>query len=89
MTEDDLINYAEIFKALGHPTRLEIVKGLVDRDETNVSKMINRIDISQSNLSQHLAILRRTRLVKCTKKGQQVCYKVEDDKIKKIINAIS
>lgn len=89
MTEDELNNYAEIFKALGHPTRLEIVKGLVDKDETNVSGMINNFQISQSNLSQHLAILRRTRLVKCTKKGQRVCYKVEDDKIKKIISAIS
>ncbi|HNZ26832.1 MAG TPA: metalloregulator ArsR/SmtB family transcription factor [Spirochaetota bacterium] len=89
MTEDELVNYAEIFKALGHPTRLEIVKELVEKGETDVSKMIDRFNISQSNLSQHLAILRRTRLVKSAKKGQRVCYKVEDDKIRKIINAIS
>ena len=90
MTEEEkIIHHAEIFKALGHPTRLAIVKGLVEKDECNVTKMVNNIDISQSTISQHLAILRRIHIVKCTKRGQEVCYKVEDEKIKKIIASIS
>ena len=88
MNKEKIEQYAEIFKALGHPTRLSIVLGLIDNVECNVNKIVNNLGISQSTISQHLAILRRTSIVKCTKKGQEVCYKVEDDVIKKIIDII-
>jgi len=82
MREEDVVDYAEIFKALGHPTRLSIVIGLVDKNECNVNKMVTNLGLSQSNISQHLALLRRTGIVKCEKKGQEVCYRVENNNIK-------
>ncbi len=88
MTDEEIVNYAEIFKALGHATRLSIVIGLVNNSECNVNKMVTNLNLSQSNISQHLALLRRTGIVKCEKRGQEVCYKVENEKIREIIKCL-
>ncbi len=79
--------YAEIFKAMGHPTRLSIILGLT-RKQCNVNYIVEKLEISQSTVSQHLAILRRTRIVECTKKGLEVCYKVSDPVVLDIIERI-
>lgn len=86
--QDKLKVYADIFKALGHPTRLAIVKGLLESNGCNVNKMVEKLGIFQSTVSQHLAILRRLNIVQYEKKGLEVCYKVIDEKIKKIISII-
>jgi DNA-binding transcriptional ArsR family regulator len=86
--KENILKYSEIFKALGHPTRLSIVKGLINNNECNVNKMVDNLQISQSTVSQHLALLRRTGVVKCEKKGLEVCYRVEDPVIIKIINCL-
>jgi DNA-binding transcriptional ArsR family regulator len=88
MADDRIIKYADVFKALGHPTRLSIVAGLVSKNECNVNKMVTNLNISQSTISQHLALLRRTGIVKCEKRGLEVCYRVEDEIIRKIIETI-
>ncbi|OHD13750.1 MAG: hypothetical protein A2086_13465 [Spirochaetes bacterium GWD1_27_9] len=89
MEENDVNDFSEIFKALGHPTRLSIVIGLINSNECNVNKMVTNLGISQSTISQHLALLRRAGIVKCEKKGLEVCYRVEDPLIKKIISSIT
>ncbi|HOJ63379.1 MAG TPA: metalloregulator ArsR/SmtB family transcription factor [Spirochaetota bacterium] len=88
MTDKDITLYAEIFKALGHPTRLAIVRGLIENKVCNVNKIVEKLGVSQSTVSQHLGLLRRTKIVQCEKKGLEVCYKVENEKIKKIIEII-
>jgi len=88
MIDDKTIRYADIFKALGHPTRLAIVLGLIRNNECNVNKMVSNLNISQSTISQHLALLRRTGVVKCQKKGLEVCYRIEDKIIEKIVEII-
>ena len=79
--------YAEILKAMGHPTRLSILIGLNEK-QCNVNHMVEKLGISQSTVSQHLAILRRSRIVGCTKKGLEVCYRVEDPIVRELINII-
>jgi DNA-binding transcriptional ArsR family regulator len=88
MANDELLKYSDMFKALGHPTRLSIVAGLISCNECNVNTMVAKLGISQSTISQHLALLRRTGIVKFEKKGLEVCYRIEDSKIKKIIEII-
>lgn len=79
--------YAEIFKAMGHPTRLSILLGLTKK-QCNVNYIVEKLNISQSTVSQHLAILRRTRIVECSKKGLEVCYKISDPVVLDIIERI-
>lgn len=76
---------AEVFKALSHPTRLAIVCGLASSDECNVSKMVDKLGLLQPNISQHLAILKNAGVIEGYRKGSQVCYKVANESVKKLI----
>lgn len=79
--------YADVFKAMGHPTRMAILIGLTKR-QCNVNHIVEKLSISQSTVSQHLALLRRTGVVECSKRGLEVCYKVSDPFVLDIIERI-
>jgi DNA-binding transcriptional ArsR family regulator len=68
---------AEIFQALGHPTRLAILEGLQDGEQT-VGTIRSRLRMQQGNVSQHLAILRSRRLVQTRREGNHVYYSLRD-----------
>ena len=71
----DLRHSAELLRVLAHPTRLAILGELKDGPKC-VSDINELLDISQPNLSQHLAVLRRERIVDFYEKGKQRCYYV-------------
>lgn len=85
----NLKNTALIFKALAHETRLAIVIGLMKGDGCNVSKIINNLELPQSTISQHLTVLRSAGIVEGYKKGSEVCYKMINEKIVKILKDMS
>lgn len=68
---------AEIFQALGHPTRIAIIELLWDR-ELSAGELIEKLGMEQANISQHLAVLRSRQLVANRKAGNQVFYSVRD-----------
>lgn len=74
----------KMFKALGHPVRMKIVKKLFE-GEMCACKFINDVEFSQSNLSQHLKILKEAKIVSSEKKGMNVIYKLTDSNIAEII----
>ena len=49
---------AGVFQALAHPTRIALVELLRDQGEVPVSRLYERLDLEQANVSQHLAVLR-------------------------------
>ena len=63
----------KIFKALGDPTRLEIVRLLRNRSRTP-SELLEHLHIAQPNLSHHLDILKRADLVESRREGQFIHY---------------
>ncbi|MGM0416899.1 MAG: ArsR/SmtB family transcription factor [Thermodesulfobacteriota bacterium] len=65
--------WADILKALAHPTRVQIVAELL-RGTKCVTDMQDILPARQANVSQHLAVLRYARLVDFTQKGSQRCY---------------
>jgi ArsR family transcriptional regulator len=69
----DLRRSAELLRVLAHPTRLAILGALKDGLKC-VSDINELLDVSQPNLSQHLAVLRRERIVDFYEKGKQRCY---------------
>ena len=71
---------AEITKTLANPIRLAILHSLRDEERT-VNELTELLGITQSNLSQHLAVLRQRGIVKTRKQGANVFYKVFDPKI--------
>lgn len=71
---------AEISKTMAHPTRLAILHNLKTGEKT-VNDLVQTIGASQSNISQHLAILRQRQIVKTRKVGSTVYYQVYSPKI--------
>lgn len=81
----DIEKMAEIFKALSNSTRLKIVIGLIKKNECNVNKMVEGLNISQPNVSQHLSVLKNADIIEGYRKGNQICYKVVNEFVTKIV----
>lgn len=77
---------ADILKALAHPVRLCIVRGLLENGTCNVTHMQECLDLPQSTVSQHLQKLRNMGIVQTDRNGLEVHYSVVDPRIKLIIN---
>jgi DNA-binding transcriptional ArsR family regulator len=78
---------AELFQALGHPTRIAIVEALRD-GELPAGKLIEKLGIEQANASQHLAILRSRSIVVNRKAGNQVFYSLRDPVLIQILDIL-
>src|SRR5271168_3377067 len=76
---------ADIFQALAHPTRIAILE-LLGAGELSSGSLIEKLGIEQSNLSQHLGVLRAKQLVTNRKAGNQVFYSVRDPLIIEVLN---
>ena len=88
MHKERIEQLAEKFKALAHPTRLLIVIGLIRKDECNVTKMTENLKIPQPTISQHISILKNSGIIEGYRKGNQICYRVVSDEVRKIFSAI-
>lgn len=78
---------AKLMKALGNESRLLILCYL-DGKELSVTELNNCLDLSQSALSQHLAVLRKDGLVKTRRESQTIYYSLEGDTAKRIIHTL-
>nr|WP_275445445.1 metalloregulator ArsR/SmtB family transcription factor [Microbacterium aurum] len=67
---------AGLFKGLAHPIRIRILEVLSTAPEVAVSDLIEATSLEASHLSQHLAVLRRNRLVEADRRGSQVFYRL-------------
>ncbi|MDD4540243.1 MAG: helix-turn-helix transcriptional regulator [Lentisphaerae bacterium] len=79
---------AEVFKALGHPTRLWIVKQLADGQEHCVCEFVDAIGVQFATISQHLTILRQAGIVESDKRGQSVFYRLRCPCILDVVTCI-
>lgn len=86
--ERDYREKARLLKGLAHPVRLCIVKGLMDDEGCNVSKMQGCLNVPQSTLSQHLAKLRDLNILESQRDGIEMNYYVVSEEAEKIIRAI-
>lgn len=84
----DINEYTAIFKALAHPTRLTIAYNLMLQPECNVSKMSECLNVPQPTVSQHLSILKNAKVLSGYRNGNQICYKVENPKVIKILEQL-
>lgn len=75
-TKQLLAARAEVFKALGHPTRLAIVDMLAG-GERCVCEINEQIDSDMSTVSRHLSVLRNVGILSSDKRGNQVFYRLE------------
>lgn len=88
MTSDEYGPLAEQLKALAHPVRLCIVKGLLESGGCNVSHMQSCLDAPQSTVSQHLQKLRSAGIIRGRRNGLEVTYSVSDSRIQRLIEVL-
>lgn len=82
--DEDIEQASRSLKAMSHPLRLKILCVLGER-EISVQDIVDSVGTSQSNISQHLAILRDKGILASRKDANRVFYRVEDDRTLKLI----
>ena len=67
---------AQMFRAMGDPTRLQILVLLAD-GESNVTGLCQRLEMPQPTVSHHLGLLRAAQLVEARRSGKEIFYSLE------------
>ena len=75
---------AELFKAFGDPTRVEILS-LLQRGEMCVNDIAQAVELSQSAISHQLRILKQMHLIKSRRDGKNILYSLADDHVRLIL----
>ena len=75
---------SQAMQAMAHPLRLKILC-LVGNQELSVLEIVDAVGTTQSNISQHLAVLRDHGLLQSRKEANKVFYRIEDPRILKMI----
>jgi len=84
--QDEHIEQASrALKAMSHPLRLKILCVLGD-EEISVQGIVDSVGTSQSNISQHLAILRDKGVLRTRKDANRVYYRVADSRTLQLIS---
>lgn len=86
--EEDIHLAARSLKAMAHPLRLKILCILGGVSEFSVQDIVDQVGTSQSNISQHLSILRDKGILASRKDANKVYYRVGDPKILRLIGGL-
>jgi DNA-binding transcriptional ArsR family regulator len=91
MNPEELAEYGgdaeRLLKALSNRNRLMVLCLLIE-GELSVGELLERIPLSQSALSQHLAMMRRDDLVRTGRKSQTICYSLAGDKAARVVGLL-
>src|SRR5688572_7933512 len=74
----------DIFSALAEPTRRNIIEMLAKKGQLSATDISNKFKVSPPAISQHLKVLRESKLVLMEKKAQQRIYKINPDKMQEL-----
>ncbi|WP_038051594.1 helix-turn-helix transcriptional regulator [Thioalkalivibrio sp. ALJ1] len=83
--DEDIERASRSLKAMSHPLRLKILCILGDR-EISVQEIVDQVGTSQSNISQHLGILRDKGILATRKDANRVYYRVGDSRTLRLIS---
>lgn len=82
--DEDILQASLAIKSIAHPLRLKILCVLGDK-EVSVQDIVADVGTSQSNISQHLAILRDKEVLATRKDANRVYYRISDPRTIKLV----
>lgn len=82
--DEDIERASRSLKAMSHPLRLKILCTLGE-EEISVQDIVEQVGTTQSNISQHLAILRDKGILACRKDANRVFYRIGDGRTLRLI----
>ncbi|MDP2804873.1 MAG: metalloregulator ArsR/SmtB family transcription factor [Gallionellaceae bacterium] len=83
--EEDIMLASMAMKAIAHPLRLKILC-ILGENELSVQEIVDNVGTSQSNISQHLAILREKEVLATRKDANKVYYRIGDPRTLKLVS---
>lgn len=82
--DEQIERASNALKSMSHPLRLKILCVLGDQ-EVSVQDIVEMVGTTQSNISQHLAILREKEVLVTRKDANRVYYRISDPRTLKLI----
>lgn len=82
--DKEILNTAAALKVLGHPFRLEIVRSLQEGPKS-AGELEQIVGSTQSNVSQHLAVLRKSGIVAASREKNHIYYTAVNWRIFKLL----
>ncbi len=87
MKEENINKASKALKAMGHPLRLKILC-VIGEQELPVMDIVSKVGTTQSNISQHIDILREKEIITSRREGSKILCKVRDPNILKLMEAM-
>jgi ArsR family transcriptional regulator len=82
--DEDILQASLAMKAIAHPLRLKVLC-VLSEGELSVQEIVDSVGTSQSNISQHLAILRDKGVLATRKDANRVFYRIGDPRTVKLV----
>lgn len=92
LAEEQAVDLAATFKALGDPVRLRLLSLIASRPEVCVCELTPAFELSQPTISHHLKLLRQAGLVDSERRGTWVYYRVRPettDRMAAVLSSVS
>ena len=86
LSGDDAANLASRFKLLSDPGRIQIVYALIEHGELRVGEIAEMIGASESATSHQLRQLRMAELVRATRHGREIHYRIADVHVRLLLD---
>lgn len=87
MKEENINKASKALKAMGHPLRLKILC-VIGEQELPVMDIVKHVGTTQSNISQHIDILREKEIITSRREGSKILCRVRDRNILKLMDAM-
>lgn len=78
---------SNFFKALAHPTRIQILR-LLENGPLCVCEILPKLESEQSNTSQHLSVLKQSGVLESRRDGTKVIYSVTNPQIYEVLGGV-
>ncbi len=82
-------NLANLFRALGHPARLRILRLLAQRKACICGEIVEELPLAQATVSQHLKVLKQAGLITGQIEGPAVCYCLAPGALSSLLRAVA
>jgi len=80
---------ANMLHALGNPTRLAIIRYIVDHPGCICNDIVVRFGRAQATVSQHLAVLRKAQVLIAERDGHATCYWINHEQMPWLIDQVN
>ncbi|MEW6172276.1 MAG: metalloregulator ArsR/SmtB family transcription factor [Bacillota bacterium] len=78
---------ADVLRGLAHPTRVRILE-MLRRGELCVCEIMAGLELEQSNVSQHLAVLRKLGIITARKDGLKMMYNLRRPEVLTVVDTL-